>query len=369
MNPAALSAVALLLGAVAASAHASIFAPAAGQPGSTAVEAASGAITGWAAVVEDYTPGTYVDAAFRTPEKSLGVAGNSDGTGAGFIYDVVSLGRGGHITLRFDPPIADGPGSDFAVFENSFSDGFLEVAWVEVSSDGSHFVRFPAFSLTPGPVAAFGSSMDATNLEGLAGKYRGGFGTPFDLTRLAGAAGLDVGAVTHVRLVDVVGDGSAPNDLTPASLAGWLGMPLASLPPSLVTIASGAPAAIYDPYPTVGSAGFDLDAVGVLHVAAPTDTDGDGVPDSGDNCTQVANASQCDSDGDGYGNRCDGDFNGNGATNAQDTVLLRQQLGQPSVAPGYHPADLNCNGAVNAQDTTLFRSLLGKPPGPSAPYP
>ena len=48
---------------------------------------------------------------------------------------------------------------------------------------------------------------------------------------------------------------------------------------------------------------------------------------------------QCDSDGDGYGNRCDGDMN-NTTTNAQDYVLFRQQLGQPSVGPTYNKAAL-----------------------------
>jgi len=96
------------------------------------------------------------------------------------------------------------------------------------------------------------------------------------------------------------------------------------------------------------------------------DTDADGVPDFADNCRLRSNASQCDSDADGFGNRCDGDMNNNNATNAQDTTLYRQQLGQPSVAPTYNKADINCNGSVNAQDTTLFRSLLGSPPGPGA---
>ena len=78
---------------------------------------------------------------------------------------------------------------------------------------------------------------------------------------------------------------------------------------------------------------------------------------------------QADSNGDGFGNRCDGDLNNNGATNAFDTPLFRAQLGQPSVGPTFNPADLNCNGFVNAFDTPLFRSLLGSPPGPSAPIP
>jgi hypothetical protein len=78
----------------------------------------------------------------------------------------------------------------------------------------------------------------------------------------------------------------------------------------------------------------------------------------------VSNPNQADSDGDGFGNRCDGDMNNNNATNAQDYVLFRQQLGAPSVAPTYNKEDINANGAVNAQDYVLFRGLLGKAPGP-----
>jgi len=99
--------------------------------------------------------------------------------------------------------------------------------------------------------------------------------------------------------------------------------------------------------------------------APAVDTDADGIVDALDNCSTRSNATQVDSNNDGFGNRCDGDLNNNGSTNAQDTVLYRQQLGQPSVAPTYNAADINTNGSVNAQDTTLFRQLLGAGPGPS----
>ncbi|MEO8444208.1 MAG: family 16 glycosylhydrolase [Gammaproteobacteria bacterium] len=106
-----------------------------------------------------------------------------------------------------------------------------------------------------------------------------------------------------------------------------------------------------------------------VHVETAADTDGDGVPDPGDNCSLVPNPAQCDSDGDGYGNHCDGDLNNNGLTNAQDYILFRGQLGQPSVNPTYNQADLNCNGAVNSQDYVSFRGLLSSPPGPSGLVP
>ncbi len=99
--------------------------------------------------------------------------------------------------------------------------------------------------------------------------------------------------------------------------------------------------------------------------APVVDLDTDGVVDSLDNCSVVPNSNQCDSDGDGFGNRCDGDLNNNSVTNAQDYVVFRANLGGASTGPTYNAADLNCNGFVNAQDYVLFQQLLGSTPGPS----
>ncbi|HDM76415.1 MAG TPA: PEP-CTERM sorting domain-containing protein [Deltaproteobacteria bacterium] len=210
------------------------YAPAAGQPGSTAIHMDDPAFIAWATGWENYLPGDYVNDTWKTPEKALGPA-------VGTSYDIVCLGRGGEITMTFDTPIADGEGWDFAVFENSFNDTFLELAYVEVSSDGEHFFRFPNDSLTSSPVGPFGS-VDPTNIDGLASKYRQGYGTPFDLQQLVGVSDLiDVNNVRYVKLLDIVGDGTYMDT-------------------------SGDP--IYDPYPTSGSAGFDLDAIGVIHTAA-----------------------------------------------------------------------------------------------------
>jgi hypothetical protein len=98
------------------------------------------------------------------------------------------------------------------------------------------------------------------------------------------------------------------------------------------------------------------------------DTDGDGVIDPFDNCIDLANPAQVDSDGDDYGNLCDGDLNNNGFTNAQDYILFRGRLGNSGTNP-YDIADFNANGFVNAQDYILFRGLLGKPSGPSGLVP
>lgn len=218
--------------ALAVNAHAGPYAPAAGKAGSTAIIQSSPSFVGWATGYLGYQPGPNVDTGFQTPAKALGAA-------TGDPTDVVVLGDSGRITLTFGSFITNGAGADFAVFENSFSDTFLELAWVEVSSNGTDFFRFPNFSLTQNAIGAFGS-LDPTNLDGLAGKYRGGYGAPFDLDILKSVPGLDVNAVRYVRIVDIVADGTALDSMNRP---------------------------IYDPHPTVGSGGFDLDAVGVIHAA------------------------------------------------------------------------------------------------------
>lgn len=211
------------------------FAPAAGEEGSLAVPLGDRKILGWATAQTAYVVGDGVDEEWTDAELSLGPA-------EGNAFDVVALGEGGRITLQFEPPIADGKGFDFAVFENSFSDDFLELAWVEVSSDGRHFVRFPSLSRVADPIGPYGT-LAPTLIDGFAGKYRQGFGTPFDLGVLREAPEVlsktvDLAAIRAVRLLDVVGDGTHPD-------------------------CQDHP--IYDPYPTTGSAGFDLDAIAVLH--------------------------------------------------------------------------------------------------------
>ncbi|MEZ4549679.1 MAG: hypothetical protein R2874_04140 [Desulfobacterales bacterium] len=66
------------------------------------------------------------------------------GPAVGSSFDVV-LGRGGSIILTFDPPVENGEGWDFAVFENSFNDFNLELAFVEVSSNGTDFSGLTLF--------------------------------------------------------------------------------------------------------------------------------------------------------------------------------------------------------------------------------
>lgn len=237
--------------------------PAAGKPGSDAIAASDPRFVGWAKDVTSLVRGPEemddpisLPASYGSPASALGppdVIGNVDQPPPESTASkpAISLGDGGSITLRFDPPITNGPGPDFAVFENgiSFNGGasfFMELAFVEVSSDGQQFVRFPAFSETAAApqIGAYGA-VDPTNVRNLAGKYLAGFGTPFDLAELAGAPGLSTGSVSHVRIVDVVGSVD-PRYARHDSL-GRL---------------------INDPWPTfLTTSGFDLDAVGVIHRA------------------------------------------------------------------------------------------------------
>ena len=207
----------------------------AGQEGTDAVALDDPRIAGWAAGWADPVAwGADLDAQWQDASQAVGPA-------SGKSADIVALGNGGALTLTFDPPIADGAGPDFAVFENGFADDFLELAWVEVSSDGEHFARFGGVSLSESPVDAFGR-LDTARIGGFAGRYRAGQGTPFDLADLDGDAGVlaglvDRSAIAYVRVVDVIGDGSILDSL-------------------------GNP--VYDPFPVSGSAGFDLDGVAVL---------------------------------------------------------------------------------------------------------
>ena len=102
----------------------------------------------------------------------------------------------------------------------------------------------------------------------------------------------------------------------------------------------------------------------------PTDTDADGVPDALDNCLLVANGpadtdagghSQLDTDGDGYGNSCDPDFNNDGVISPFDFSLLKSRFGQT----GFPHQDLNGNGVVDPFDFSLLKSAFGGSPGPS----
>ena len=113
-----------------------------------------------------------------------------------------------------------------------------------MSSDGENFHRFQSQSLSPTNVqlGAF-DLLQTASIHNLAGKYPSQWGTPFDLNDLLGIETLDVTAVSHIRIIDVVG----------------------SIDPTYASYdVNNNP--INDPWPTpFESGGFDLDAIGVIH--------------------------------------------------------------------------------------------------------
>ncbi len=221
------------------------FCGAVGTPGCNAIRFDSSIVAAWATgctvargpvdIVEPDGPRVH----YGEDEYGIGPASTVTTT-------AVSLGDGGTATLTFDEPVRNVPGPDFAVFENSYDDNFLELAFVEVSSDGERFVRFPSTSLTPTTtqIGPYGQ-VNPTMINNLAGKYRVGYGTPFDLDELRDSTGLDLNHITHVRLVDVVG----------------------TIDPQYATHDAFGHI-VNDPYPTRdtiwGSGGFDLTGVAVL---------------------------------------------------------------------------------------------------------
>ena len=182
------------------------------------------------------------------PKVRYGSASAAIGPASLSTQSAVSLGDGGYAVLTFDSPIRNNPGPDFAVFENSFNDSFLELAFVEVSTDGVRYVRFPAVSLTPVDNQIISTGfVDPTNINNLAGKYRVGYGTPFDLEELRDSLDINIDSILYVRVVDVIG----------------------TVNPIYATHdAQGH--IVNDPYPTNdtiwASGGFDLTGVAVLRV-------------------------------------------------------------------------------------------------------
>lgn len=255
---------------------------------------------GWATACVSYEPTPqYMQPWWRDPNKALGPSmTDSDGVytvSLGDLYqeDIdagVPLGR---ITLSFSETIQNQEGDDFVVFENGVISGrttpggsvfgqmFAELGFVEVSSNGRDFVRFPSVSLTSGPVGPYGT-IEVSNIYNLAGKHPNAegicTGTPFDLDEIAddplvASGAVDINNIKYVRIVDIPGSGDFCDDamvhIDPYSRPAWGYYP------------NNHP--IYDAWVTWGSGGLDLEAVGVLNEQEySADVNLDGVVDMAD---------------------------------------------------------------------------------------
>ncbi|MBN2591508.1 MAG: DUF4465 domain-containing protein [Sedimentisphaerales bacterium] len=256
----------------------------------------------WATEVVNYyqTPG--VDFMWSDPNKALGpVTGDN--------MDIFSLGdlsreqvkegeKPGWITLGFSEPFGDVNGYDFVVFENGLiSDSttgagsvkgelLAELAFVEVSSDGENFIRFPSVSLIEQPGQLF-STIQPERVYNLAGKHVNAYGTctgtPFDLCELAGnpdvVSGIvDINNIMYVRIVDIPGTGdfydNATEHIDPNTYPNW------------ASYTNNHP--IFDEWntslvPQYPSGGFDLEAIGILHEQQySADIDLNGIVDTND---------------------------------------------------------------------------------------
>ena len=230
------------------------FAPAEDKPGTTAMHADSSAFVAWATGCTVERGPMRIDkpenglASYGADSLALGMPGGT--------FDVVSLGDGGNAILTFASPIYNGPGPDFAVFENGFANAqnpdtwALELGFVEVSSDGENYFRFPAVTYVQTETQLGNAgSINPEQLHNFASKYGAFYGTPFDLDEVEDNALLDKNKVTHIRIVDVIGN----------------------IDPEYANYDSEGHI-INDPWPTgFASSGMDLDAVGVIHDLAHFD--------------------------------------------------------------------------------------------------
>ena len=218
-----------------------IYAPEAGSIGTTAIHKDSSSIVSWGnscEIIRGYQQIDSTQFGFASNGNSSSALGKADGI-------TVSLGDSGIAIYTLSMPVFNGVGADFTLFENAFSSIFLELAFVEVSSDGINYFRFPSFSNTQdsSQIGSFGN-LDATYLHNLAGKYQVNYGTPFDLDEISNDSLLNKGNITHIKIIDVIGN----------------------ITPEFATYDSQN-RKINDPWPTpFPSSGFDLDALGLIHV-------------------------------------------------------------------------------------------------------
>jgi len=101
-----------------------------------------------------------------------------------------------------------------------------------------------------------------------------------------------------------------------------------------------------------------------------TDVDDDAVSDPDDNCLVLVNGPgtnhvpnprpngsyQCDDDLDGFGNRCDCDFDQNRVCEQWDLYLLYSQIGQP-VTSSTAVYDLDCDQKIGLSDFGILSNL------------
>jgi hypothetical protein len=133
--------------------------------------------------------------------------------------------------------------------------------------------------------------------------------------------------------------------------------PVGFVPSSLLQVYVGGSS-------TAAAVGLSLDEVKLFGYSAlpmnifhdslivPEDTDLDGVFDRFDNCPQIPNADQADSDRDGIGNACDNDDDDDGVADASDNCPLMRNADQlDNDGDGVGNTCDNCINALNTAQT------------------
>ena len=104
---------------------------------------------------------------------------------------------------------------------------------------------------------------------------------------------------------------------------------------------------------------------GMPALAGPaTDFDVDGVIDSADNCSLVANPDQDDTDGDGCGNLCDADYTQTGSVGFGDFGPFSVSFGTTNELT-MHVETIGGGRSVGFGDFGYFSVSFGGIPGPS----
>jgi hypothetical protein len=276
----------------------------------------------------------------------------------------------------FTPPTVEAsiPLGNQVTLENLEFDGTTGA--VAAGVDGFRFVEASAFSDGP-PVGALGSPdggfAAGVDVEGITASLAHGGGVSF----------ADVGDPSEPALLATVPLPGVAVDVETVGTRSYV----ATREGGLVILdhaSAAAPGPLYPPLPECrdgidndgdGRVDFPEDTdclepdfaaeLGRCRFDDPTDTDEDGIPDSCDNCTLDTNANQRDTNGDGFGNWCDADFDGDGLVNLVDLQLFfREAFFRP-----VPDADFDGDGIVNLLDLRRMKQLFLRPPGPSGRVP
>ena len=100
-----------------------------------------------------------------------------------------------------------------------------------------------------------------------------------------------------------------------------------------------------------------------LHAQVP-DFDSDGIPDAVDNCSEVVNQFQVDTDADDCGNLCDADYTDSGRVGMADFNEFRTAFFTAGDEEKCHVEPI-AGCTVGFPDFTIFASLFLGIPGPS----